>query len=98
MAVGPACAPTIDLTGRPRGARLTARIAAYNDGAGLYEDREDDKTMAGNRLRFSVVVCAYTERRWDDLVAAVASLKAQTDPPFEIILSIDHNPELYARA
>lgn len=53
--------------------------------------------MAGN-LRFSVVVCAYTERRWDDLVAAVASLKAQTEPPHEIILAIDHNPALYARA
>lgn len=52
----------------------------------------------GSRLRFSVVVCAYTERRWDDLVAAVDSLKAQTEPPHEIILSIDHNPELYARA
>ncbi|MGH2718150.1 MAG: glycosyltransferase family 2 protein [Actinomycetota bacterium] len=52
----------------------------------------------GNRLRFSVVVCAYTERRWDDLVAAVDSLKAQTQPPHEIILSIDHNPGLYARA
>lgn len=47
---------------------------------------------------YSVIVCAYTEKRWDNLIAAVSSLKAQTLPAKEIILSIDHNEVLYTRA
>ncbi|MGD9093385.1 MAG: glycosyltransferase family 2 protein, partial [Anaerolineales bacterium] len=49
-------------------------------------------------LEVSVVICAYTEKRWDDLVAAVASLQNQTVTPAEIIVVIDHNPQLYRRA
>jgi glycosyltransferase involved in cell wall biosynthesis len=45
----------------------------------------------------SVVVCAYTERRWDELIDAVASVRGQTAPPFEIIVSVDHNPALRQR-
>jgi glucosyl-dolichyl phosphate glucuronosyltransferase len=40
----------------------------------------------------SVIICAYTEKRWDDLVAAVESIKEQTLPANEIIIVIDHNP------
>jgi GT2 family glycosyltransferase len=46
----------------------------------------------------SVVICSYDDHRWDALVAAVESLRAQTHPAREIILVIDHNPELLARA
>ena len=46
----------------------------------------------------SVIICAYTEERWDDLVAAVESVKQQTLPPDEIIVVIDHNPSLVERA
>lgn len=46
----------------------------------------------------TVVICAYTERRWDDLVQAIAGVRAQTAPAGEIILVIDHNPELAERA
>jgi GT2 family glycosyltransferase len=53
---------------------------------------------AGEPLRFSVVICAYTEKRWDDLVDAVTSLGAQTLPPHEVIVVVDHNPDLAARA
>jgi glucosyl-dolichyl phosphate glucuronosyltransferase len=45
----------------------------------------------------SVVVCAYTDRRWDDLRAAVASVHAQTVPALEVIVSVDHNPALRER-
>ncbi len=48
--------------------------------------------------QFSVIICAYTEKRWDDLLSAVASLRAQTRPVDEIILAIDHNPALFERA
>src|SRR5690606_16800281 len=42
----------------------------------------------------SVVICAYTERRWRDLVAAVESLRKQTLLPSEVIIVVDHNPVL----
>ncbi|HEX9314069.1 MAG TPA: glycosyltransferase family 2 protein [Actinomycetota bacterium] len=53
--------------------------------------------MASGRVRLSVVICAYTEKRWDDLVAAVESLRVQTHSPEEVILVIDHNPGLATR-
>lgn len=46
----------------------------------------------------SVVVCAYTETRWGELLAAVESLQRQTLLPCEIILVIDHNPALFERS
>jgi glucosyl-dolichyl phosphate glucuronosyltransferase len=46
----------------------------------------------------SVIICAYTEERWNDLVAAVESLQLQHCPPCEIIVVIDHNPSLLERA
>ena len=45
----------------------------------------------------AVVVCAYTEKRWDDVLSAYHSLIAQTVPADEIVLVIDHNPALSAR-
>jgi O-antigen biosynthesis protein len=54
--------------------------------------------VAGVDLRFSVVICAYTERRWEDIVGAVASIRAQTRPAVRTILVVDHNPSLLARS
>jgi len=45
----------------------------------------------------SIVVCAYTEERWNDLVAAVESLKSQTEPAQEIVIVVDHNVILLER-
>jgi GT2 family glycosyltransferase len=45
----------------------------------------------------SVIICAYTEKRWSDLVAAIASVRSQTIHPREIIVVIDHNPPLLQR-
>ena len=44
----------------------------------------------------SVVICIYTEDRWDALTAALASL---TEPPTptEVIVVVDHHPELFQR-
>jgi GT2 family glycosyltransferase len=47
---------------------------------------------------FSVVICAYTEARWADLVDAVCAVQSQSNPAREIIVVIDHNPALFARA
>lgn len=45
----------------------------------------------------SVVICAYTEKRWNDLLAAVDSLRRQSQLPTEVIVVIDHNPALLDR-
>lgn len=46
----------------------------------------------------TVVICAHTEERWDDLVAAVDSVRAQEHPADQLVLVIDHNPALLDRA
>ncbi len=45
-----------------------------------------------------MIICAYTDRRWSVLVDAVASALAQTPAPLEVVLVIDHNDDLLARA
>jgi glucosyl-dolichyl phosphate glucuronosyltransferase len=44
----------------------------------------------------SVVICAYTEQRWNDTQAAVQSVRDQSFADREIILVVDHNPTLHA--
>jgi GT2 family glycosyltransferase len=43
------------------------------------------------------VICAYTEDRRDDVLAAVGSVRTQSVEPHEVILVVDHNPSLYLR-
>ena len=57
-----------------------------------------DASVTGSALTASVVICAFTERRWADLSAAVESLARQSRAPDEIVIVIDHNPDLLARA
>jgi GT2 family glycosyltransferase len=45
-----------------------------------------------------VVICAYTDQRWDALVDAVASAQAQDPPPHEVVVVIDHNNDLLGHA
>jgi GT2 family glycosyltransferase len=49
------------------------------------------------RSTVSVIICAYTLERWDDLLAGIHSLFGQTRLPSEVIVVIDHNPELLER-
>ena len=49
-------------------------------------------------LEVSVIIPAYTEERWQDLVDSVEGVQKQTRRPKEIILVIDHNPKLLALA
>ena len=46
----------------------------------------------------SVVMCAYTLDRWDDILRAVSSVWAQSPEIRELILVSDHNDELRVRA
>ncbi|MFI1367809.1 glycosyltransferase family 2 protein [Streptomyces griseochromogenes] len=45
----------------------------------------------------SVVICVYTEDRWEDILAAVSSVRAQSYPALETLLVVDHNPVLLDR-
>src|SRR5918911_3937810 len=45
----------------------------------------------------SVVICAYSERRWNDLAAALDSVRSQTRRATEIVVVVDHNPRLLER-
>jgi glucosyl-dolichyl phosphate glucuronosyltransferase len=45
----------------------------------------------------SVVICAYTEDRWADLVSCVDAVRRQSLLAAEIVVVVDHNPVLLAR-
>ncbi|MFF5102873.1 glycosyltransferase family 2 protein [Streptomyces sp. NPDC000134] len=45
----------------------------------------------------SVVICAYTEDRWADILAAVSSVRAQSRPALETLLVVDHHEALLDR-
>ncbi|MFI6208646.1 glycosyltransferase family 2 protein [Streptomyces sp. NPDC051041] len=45
----------------------------------------------------SVVICVYTEDRWEDILAAVSSVRAQSRPALETLLVVDHNEPLRDR-
>lgn len=49
------------------------------------------------RPSVSIVICAYTERRWDLLLDVIESVRAQTVAPQEILVVVDHNEDLYQR-
>lgn len=46
----------------------------------------------------SVVIPCHTERRWDHLVRAVASVYAQEIRPVEVVVAVDYNDALFERA
>lgn len=49
------------------------------------------------RPTVSVLLCAYTEARWNDLVEAVQSVQRQVRSSDEIIVIVDHNDALLRR-
>ena len=53
---------------------------------------------AGMRPKVSVVICAYSLGRWEDLQRAIQSVRKQTEVAEEIVLVVDHCPELLKQA
>lgn len=45
----------------------------------------------------TAVICAYTDDRWNDTLEAVKSVREQNPRPDEVVLVVDHNPDLQAR-
>ena len=48
-------------------------------------------------MDISVVICAYKDDRWEELQAAVESVRRQTFPSAETIVVVDHNTALLER-
>jgi GT2 family glycosyltransferase len=52
-------------------------------------------------MRIAIVVCAYTVARWDDIVSGIGEARRQLADSGhlgEVVLVVDHSPELSARA
>lgn len=49
-------------------------------------------------MEVTVIICAYTQDRWQELLEAAASVARQTLPARQLIVVIDNNPELLAQA
>lgn len=49
------------------------------------------------RPSVSVVICSYTEQRWDLLMRVIDSVHGQTLRPDQVIVVVDHNVDLYKR-
>jgi GT2 family glycosyltransferase len=60
--------------------------------------RPDAIAAGGAPPSFSIIICAYTLDRWEDLCEAIASARAQEPPVKEVILVCDHNSELQSKA
>jgi hypothetical protein len=58
----------------------------------------DDSLAGPSHAAATIVICAYTMRRWDALRAAVSSVLSQDPRPAQVVVVIDHNAELAARA
>jgi glucosyl-dolichyl phosphate glucuronosyltransferase len=49
-------------------------------------------------LGVTVVICCFTERRWEQTCAAIKSVLGQDPEPAQLLLVVDYNPELADRA
>lgn len=80
--------------GVPR-ARLRSRVRPACAGglSDMATIEHHERLQAPAHLGVSVVICAYCERRWGSLVAAVASAREQDPGPDEVVV-IDHNRAL----
>lgn len=90
--------------GRSRGRPAPRGQGAGRQGAGRrttvpFRQRRTPTWLgaAPQRLTAAVVICAYTMQRWELLRQAVASVRAQSVQPRQIVLVIDHNEELLTR-
>jgi glycosyltransferase involved in cell wall biosynthesis/GT2 family glycosyltransferase len=62
----------------------------------VQSDAAADRTICAPTI--SVVVCAFTPDRLEVMTEAIESVRAQTVPASEVVLVIDHSPELLEEA
>lgn len=66
--------------------------------AEVLRPRPADDAKADAKLAVSVVICAYTEQRWEQTRAAIESVFNQRPGPVQVLLVVDHNADLATRA
>jgi glycosyltransferase involved in cell wall biosynthesis len=84
---------------RRQGSRRTMRHGAPAVSGQHWPDTAataGEPVRPGIPRRISVVICAHTLRRQQQTCAAVESVRAQSFQNREIIVVVDHNPELHA--
>lgn len=54
--------------------------------------------MLQTSIQISVIICAFTEKRWEALKEAIESVGLQTLPVRDLIVVIDHNQPMFERA
>ncbi|GIF15524.1 glycosyltransferase family 2 protein [Actinoplanes teichomyceticus] len=54
--------------------------------------------MTETPLATTIVIPTYTEKRWSYLLRTLASARAQSHQPDEIVVVVDHNPAMFERA
>ena len=69
-----------------------------SSGAGAAGSSPAEDNGNNAELKVSVVICAYTEQRWEQTRAAIQSVFDQHPGPAQVLLVVDHNPDLAARA
>jgi Glycosyl transferase family 2 len=62
------------------------------------QSRPTEDSDGAATLAVSVIICAYTEERWELTRAAIESALNQRPRPVQVLLVIDHNAGLAARA
>lgn len=55
---------------------------------------EEPSCIASNTV--SVIICTFTYKRLEQLLEAIDAVRGQTSPPQELVVCVDHNPELFA--
>ena len=89
---GPCSPAALTRPGGPGPSEVPDRTAQRAPGSTL------ERVPTQDSPTISVVICAYTLDRWDDITAAVTSLREQVRQPDQVLLVSDHNPELLDRA
>jgi cellulose synthase/poly-beta-1,6-N-acetylglucosamine synthase-like glycosyltransferase len=56
------------------------------------------KPTGGNERTCSVIICAFSEERWDSLRTAVQTTLDQSDHTVQVVVVVDNNPQLAERA
>src|SRR5215470_13209402 len=75
-------------------------LAATGEPGSKTEQTEDGRSSEHRQVPLtpiSVIICAYTEDRWELMLQSVASVQEQSLQPCEIIVCIDHNKTLFDR-
>lgn len=97
--IGRVKAPRVGV-GRGNGATRNGATQSNGNGNGRPNGSRNGRRNghATSQVDVSVVVATYTASRWDELAACVSALGRQAVAPAEVIVVVDHNPELLESA